>query len=290
MITQKGNLCEGSLSAWILVFVLYTGLVVPPLQAAAPNLQPAEPELGSKVDDSRGHCLYSLEAVRGLLADEETVKNVPRQTGGHTRVLGRNGTVRSEVYGLLLTHRGNRVRFLEVMDFETCEGLREVALLRPRGRKEALIIRTSLMEQCDGTLEKWWAGFAAAAEKGKEAVKEFASVGTLTVETSSLRAVLSLEEWERDGHPDIGESLSPEFWVVIKEEVLPLTHLSSAAVTVSRFLGGLLDEGWPETAEIPPCDEGPPDCDFDAEFDVPCTPGQQRAFEDRRRGGELIDR
>lgn len=273
--------------------LIVVGICMPAVSrtaAAVPELPPAEPELGSKVDDFRGHCVYSLEDVRDLLADEEAAKNVPRQTGGHTRVIGRNGTVRSEVYGLLLTHRGNRVRFLEVMDFEKCEGSREVAVLRAGGRREALIMRASLSGQCDGTLEKWWAEFAAAAAKGKDAVKEFASVGPLTVETSSLRAVLSLEEWERHGHADIGESMSPEFWAVIKEEVVPLAKLSSAAVTVCRFLGGLLDEGWSGAVEVPPCHEGPPECDFDAEFGVPCTPAQQRAFEDRRRGGDLIGR
>lgn len=187
--------------------------------AAVPELPPGTPETGSMVDDFRGHRVYSLADVRDLLADEEAAKNVPRQTGGHTRVMGRDGTVRSEVYGLLLTHCGNRGRFLEVMDFEKCKGSREVAVLRLGGRREALVMRTSLLGQCDGTLEKWWAEFAAAAEKGKDAVKEFASVGPMTVETPSLRAVLSLEEWEHHGYADIGASMSPEFWAVIKEEV-----------------------------------------------------------------------
>lgn len=288
-MTGKGRTKDQRVvKVWILVVGLLFGLVVPS-QATVPEFLPAQPEPGSKVDDSRHRCEYPVEAIRSLIPEGETIRAVPRQTSVMKRVLGRDGTVRVETFGLLQTHRGNRVRFLEIMDFEKCEGVKEVALLRPRGRKESLVMRTTI-RKCSDTMEEWWSAFAEAAEMGPAAVKEFAAVGPVTIETSSLRAVLSLEEWERDGHEEIAESLSPEFREVLEEEVIPVARVYSVAEWACRLLGGLLDENCPEESGVAACLAGPTDCEFDAEFDVPCTPAQQRTFEDRRRGGELVGR
>jgi len=163
----------------------------------------------------------------------------------------------------------------------------EIALLRPGGSKEILTMWASL-GRCEGTLEAMWSRLGAAVDWGPEAVREVGSTGPLTVETSTLRIVLPREEWERDGNIDIADSLSPAFLRVLEEEVLPLAHHDPGLRVICELVGGLLGTECPGLAGPPGVKAmGPPDCEFDAEFDVPCTPEQQRAFDARHGASDL---
>lgn len=255
-------------------------------QPGLPDLPPPRPELGSRVEDLRFHRGDWSETAPDLIAEQEGA-TVPRSTSVMRRYQGKAGTVRTELLSLLRTHRGNRVRHRQSMDFDDCTVSDEIALFRPGGGKEILTMRASL-GRCEGTLEAMWSRLGAAVERGPEAVREVGSTGPLTVETSTLRIVVPREEWERDGNRDIADSLSPAFLRVLEEEVLPLALHDPGLTLICELVGGLLGEDCPGLAGPPGVNTmGLPDCEFDAEFDMPCTSEQQRAFDVRRGASDL---
>ena len=288
-MTRRGDFCRRDFLLGMSVLVVGAGPMSAALQSGLPELPPLRPEIGSHVDDLRFHRGDWAEVARDFLADEPGA-GMPRSTTILKRFIEREGTVRTEFYSLLLTHRGHRVRYSQSIDFTTCEIRGELAFLQPQGRKETLGIRSALMH-CYGTLEAMWSRFGVAAKRGPEAVKDVASTGPLTIETSSLRTVVSREEWEREGHPDIASSLSAAFLRVMEDEVVSLPQHDPGLAEICRFLGGLRVGECPGLAGTPGANAmGPPDCGFDAEFDVPCTPEQQRAFDARHGADNLAGR
>jgi hypothetical protein len=208
-----------------------------------------------------------------------------RAVTSYLRRLSEGGKSRGVELGLLMLREGGqRVAWREVIDFASCTVRDELRVQWAVDRSEYLrLLRTA--GQCPERDERSWWAWVLGLEEGKSRrrLTEF-----VTAETATLRVSLTEEEWERAGHPEILESLSPEFRRVFGEEVAAMSEVDSGVVAaVCPLVEGLFSLRCNDKARSRVSWEAIPNCDFDASFGVPCSEEERRLAELQRRRGRL---